>query len=61
MIITGYPDAVNALINSSRFTFSVVTPCSGSNKEDKKNARVVIRYIIAVCNEVKLARCSSSG
>ena len=31
------------------------------DKDDKKNAIVVIRDIIAACNEEKLARCSSAG
>lgn len=61
MTITGNTEAANALTTSSLFRFCVVIPWSGSNKEDRKNARVVIRYIMAVCSEVKLARCSSSG
>lgn len=61
MTITGNPDAANALTTNSLFRFCVVIPWSGSNKEDRKNARVVIRDIIAACSEEKLARCSFSG
>lgn len=61
MTMMGKPDAANALTANSLFRFCVVIPWSGSNKEDRKNARVVIRDIIAVCNEEKLARRSSSG
>lgn len=61
MTITGNPAAANVLTANSLFRFCVVIPWSGSNKEDKKNARVVIRDIIAACSEEKLARCSFSG
>jgi biotin synthase-like enzyme len=61
MTRTGNTDAANALTTNSVFRFCVVISWSGSNKEDRKNARVVIRYIMAVCREVKLARCLSSG
>jgi len=61
MTIRGKPVAANAQTTSNRSKFSVVIPLSGSNKDDKKNARVVIRDIIAACNEEKLARCSSAG
>ena len=61
MTIRGNPVAANAHTTSNRSKFCVVMPWSGSNKDDKKNAKVVIRDIIAVCNEEKLARCSSAG
>ena len=59
--MTGNPHAANALTTNSRFRFCVVNPWSGSNKDDRKKAKVVIRNIMAVCSEEKLARCSSSG
>ena len=61
MTIMGNPDAANALTTNSLLKFCVVIAWLGSNKEDRKNARVVIRYIIAVWSEEKPARCSSSG
>jgi len=62
MITTmGNPDADIAQTPSNVFIFCGAMACPGNRKADRKNATVVIRYIIDDCNEENPARCLSSG
>ena len=57
----GNPNAEMALTVSNVFIFCCVMSYPGNKKEDKKNAIVVIKYIIDVCNDMNPARCLLSG
>lgn len=61
MTIIGVPDAVIAHTANSVSIFCSAMRWSGNKKADRKNAAVVIRYIMDVCNEENPARCLLSG
>lgn len=61
MIIIGDPDAEIAHSASNLSIFWSAMRWSGNRKADRKNAAVVISYIMDVCNEENPARWLLSG